>query len=449
MNTVQKNNNITKKQVQELLEKNQEKLELNDKNLRKLIKSMRSNTISRQMRKIFYQECLKKIERKQEPIECQFKHLIFEERISIEILHTAGFKNSFIAIFIGKHRSSIGRELEKNSIEIWDINCTKSPYEDRKQANINYYSSEQAQKKAEENKLKNRKKCKLDRFPKLRKAVVELLKEKNMDYSPDVIANLSKEGKIKEAEATIGKDAIYRAVKQRKYKLTINDLPHGRSYYKKSKDNVHTQTKEISEKKKEISIEVMPEKIKNNEVDSHFQGDSVIGVAKGTHNTLITLVNTVSQFTFIRRSENKTGQATVDTLDKLEEEIPDLWKIIETLLLDNGVEFSKIEEMMRSVKNKEKKRFQVYFAHPYASYERGCNENKNRMIRRYLKKGKLVEDLSDEDILNIARKLNNMPRKALGYRTPLEVFENNLKKKGIDTSFLDKYRIELPRCLAA
>lgn len=449
MNTVQKNNNITKKQVQELLEKNQEKLGLNDKNLKKLIKSMRSNTISRQMRKIFYQECLKKIERKQEPIEGQFKHLIFEERISIEILHTAGFKNSFIAIFIGKHRSSIGRELEKNSIEIWDINCTKSPYEDRKQANINYYSSEQAQKKAEENKLKNRKKCKLDRFPKLRKAVVELLKEKNMDYSPDVIANLSKEGKIKEAEATIGKDAIYRAVKQRKYKLTINDLPHGRSYYKKSKDNVHTQTKEISEKKKEISIEVMPEKIKNNEVDSHFQGDSVIGVAKGTHNTLITLVNTVSQFTFIRRSENKTGQATVDTLDKLEEEIPDLWKIIETLLLDNGVEFSKIEEMMRSVKNKEKKRFQVYFAHPYASYERGCNENKNRMIRRYLKKGKLVEDLSDEDILNIARKLNNMPRKALGYRTPLEVFENNLKKKGIDTSFLDKYRIELPRCLAA
>lgn len=449
MNTVQKNNNITKRQTQELLEKNQEKLELSDKNLRKLIKSMRSNTISRQMRKIFYQECLKKIERNKIQIEGKFKHLSFEERISIEILHTAGFKNSFIAIFIGKHRSSIGRELEKNSIEIWDMNCTKSPYKDLKQANINYYSSEQAQKKAEENKLKNRKKCKLDRYPKLRKAVVELLKEKNMDYSPDVIANLSREGKIKGTEATIGKDAIYRAVKQRKYKLTIDDLPHGRSYYKKSKDNVHTQTKEISDKKKEISIEVMPEEIKRNETDTHFQGDSVIGVAKGTHNTLITLVNTASQFTFIRKSENKTGQATVDTLDKLETEIPDLSRIMETLLLDNGVEFSKIEEMMKSVKNKKKKRFQVYFAHPYASYERGCNENKNRLIRRYFKKGKLVEDLSDEDILNIARKINNMPRKALGYKTPLEVFESNLIKKGIDTSFLDRYRIELPKCLAA
>ena len=449
MNTVQKNNNITKKQVQELLENNQKKLGLNDKNLKKLIKSMRSHTISRQMRKVFYQECLKKIERNEEEPKGKFKHLTLEDRISIEILHTAGFKNSFIGAFVGKDRSSIKREIDKNAIEIWDINSTKSPYKEKKQINIKYYSSEKAQKNAEENKLKNRKKCKLDRYPNLRWAVVALLKEKNIDYSPDVIANLSKEGKIKDAETSIGTNAIYRAVKARKYGLTINDLPHGRGYFKKQNNNPHTQTKEISERKKEISIEVMPEEIKNKETDTHFEGDSVVGVAKGRHNTLITLVNTASQFLLIRRSENKTGQATVEVLDKLEEEIPQLSKIMESLLLDNGIEFSKIEEMMRSSKDKEKKRFQVYFTHPYASYERGCNENKNRLIRRYFKKGKQVEDLSDEDILNIARKINNMPRKALGYKTPLEVFENNLKKKGIDTSFLDIYRIKLPKCLAA
>ena len=449
MNTVQKNNNITKKQVQELLENNQKKLGLSDKNLRKLIKSMRSHTISRQMRKVFYQECLKKIERNEEEQEGKFKHLTPEDRISIEILHTAGFNNAFIGAFVGKDRSSIKREIDKNAIEIWDINSTKSPYKEKKQINIKYYSSEKAQKNAEENKLKNRKKCKLDRYPNLKWAVVALLKEKNIDYSPDVIANLSKEGKIKDAETSIGTNAIYRAVKARKYGLTINDLPHGRGYFKKQNNNPHTQTKEISERKKEISIEVMPEKIKNKETDTHFEGDSVVGVKKGTHQTLITLVNTASQFLLIRRSENKTGQATVNVLDKLEEEIPQLSEIMESLLLDNGIEFSKIEEMMRSSKDKEKKRFQIYFTHPYASYERGCNENKNRLIRRYFKKGKLVEDLSDEDILNIARKINNMPRKALGYRTPLEVFENNLKKKGIDTSFLDIYRIKLPKCLAA
>ena len=448
MNTVQKNNNITRKQVQEIIENNQKKLRLSDKNLKKLIKAMRSNTISRQMRKIFYQECLKKIERNEEEIIGKFKHLTREDRISIEILHTAGFNNAFIGAFVGKDRSSIKREIDKNAIEIWDMNSTKSPYKEKGQINIKYYSSEKAQKNAEENKLKNRKRSKLDRYENLRWSVVALLRDKNVDYSPDVIANLSKEGKIKDAEVSIGANAIYRAVKERKYGLTINDLPHGREYFKKAK-NVHTITKDISERKKEISIEVMPEAIKNKETETHFEGDSVVGVAKGRHNTLITLVNTASQFLIIRRSENKTGQATVDTFDKLEEEIPQLNKIMESLLLDNGVEFSKIEEMMRSVKEKNRKRFQIYFTHPYASYERGCNENKNRLIRRYFKKGKLVEDLSDEDILNIARKINNMPRKALGYKTPLEVFESNLKKKGIDTSFLDVYRIELPKYLVA
>ena len=81
---------------------------------------------------------------------------------------------------------------------------------------------------------------------------------------------------------------------------------------------------------------------------------------------------------------------------------------MESLLLDNGIEFSKIEEMMMSSKDNNKKRFQVYYTHPYALCERGYNENKNRMIRRYFKKGKLVENLSDEDILNIARKINNI-----------------------------------------
>ncbi len=449
MNTVQKNNNITRKQVQELLEENREKLMINDKNLKKLIKSMRSKTISVEMRKIFYQECLKKIERNEEKIVGKFKHLTKKERISIEILHTAGFNNSFIGIFIGKDRSSIKREIDKNVIEIWDMKSTKSPYKDKGQVNIRYYSSEKAQAKAEENKLKNRKKCKLDRYPNLRWSVVALLKDKNIDYSPDVIANLSKEGKIKGAETTIGVKAIYKAVHERKYKLTINDLPHRRRYYKEQKENVHTKTKEVSEKKKEISIEVMPEEIKRKETDTHFEGDSVVGVREGTHQTLITLVNTASQFLIIERSENKTAQATVEVMDKIEEEIPELSKIMKSLLLDNGIEFSKFTEMMSSKKDRKQKRFQIYFAHPYASYERGCNENKNRLIRRYFKKGKLVEKLSDEDILNIARKINNMPRKALGYKTPLEVFESNLKKRGIDTTFLDKYRIEKPKCLVA
>lgn len=94
---------------------------------------MRSNTISRQMRKVFYQECLKKIEREEEPRGGKFKHLTLEDRISIEILHTAGFSNAFIGAFVDKNRSNIKREIDKNAIEIWDINSTKSPYKNKGQ----------------------------------------------------------------------------------------------------------------------------------------------------------------------------------------------------------------------------------------------------------------------------------------------------------------------------
>ena len=78
---------------------------------------MRSHTIGRQMRKVFYQECLKKIERNKEE-KGKFKHLTPEDRISIEILHTAGFNNSFIGAFVGKDRSKYKkREIDKNAIE--------------------------------------------------------------------------------------------------------------------------------------------------------------------------------------------------------------------------------------------------------------------------------------------------------------------------------------------
>ena len=116
---------------------------------------MRSHGISKQMRKIFYQECLKKIERNEASLKGRFKHLTPEDRISIEILHTAGFNNAFIGAFVGKDRSSIKREIDKNVIEIWDMKSTKSPYTEKGQINIKYYSSEKAQRNAEENWIVN------------------------------------------------------------------------------------------------------------------------------------------------------------------------------------------------------------------------------------------------------------------------------------------------------
>lgn len=327
------------------------------------------------MRKIFFRECLKRMDSKDSEGNDSYTHLTNEERIMIEILYTAGFKQNFIAIFLGRSRSTIGRELGKNVNEYWDMNITKSPYKHKGQENVKYYLSEQAQKKYEENRKKCRKKTKLENSPILLGSIIALLRDKAVDYSPEIKANFSKQGKIKGAETSVCANTIYSAIYQGIGGLKIKDMPHKIRYYKKPK-NKHTETKAVPERKKDLSIEKMPEGAKTSE--TYFKGDSVVGVRTSKYNTLITLVNKFSQFTFIERSENK-----------------------------------------------------------------------NRLIRRSFIKGKLDETLTDEDILNIARKINNMPRKALGYRTPLEVFEESLKKRNIDTKFLNKYRIELPKCLVA
>lgn len=446
MKTVQKHNNITIKKLQQFIEKNLEKLGLDEERAKKIIKTMKSKYVNREMRNIFYQECLKLANSKQLERKGSYTHLTIEERTTMEILYTAGFKKNFMSLFLGRHRSTIGRELEKNVKEYWDMNSTKSPYKHKGQENIKYYSSDEAQKNYEKNRKKCKKKKILEKCPKLLSCIRLLLRNKDVDYSPEIIANLSKQRKLKDAETSVCANTIYSAIYQRIGGLTLNDMPHKMRYYKKPK-NKHTETKEVPKRKEELSIEKMPEGTR--ESDTYFEGDSIVGVRMGRHNTLITIVNKVSQFTFIKRSENKTAKATVSVLDELEEEIPNIEKIMETILFDNGIEFSDFEGMMKSVKDRRRKRFKIYFAHPYASYERGSNENKNRLVRRDFKKGQLVEGLTDEGILKIARKINNMPRKALGYRTPLEVFEENLKKKNIDTKFLDKYRIEPPKYLVA
>ncbi|MDX2164509.1 MAG: IS30 family transposase [Gammaproteobacteria bacterium] len=83
---------------------------------------------------------------------------------------------------------------------------------------------------------------------------------------------------------------------------------------------------------------------------------------------------------------------------------------------DNGSEFANHEKISQELNA------DFYFAHPYSSWERGLNENTNGLVRQYLKKGSAFDDITDEDLILIMEKLDNRPRKSLGYATPNEVF---------------------------
>ena len=90
--------------------------------------------------------------------------------------------------------------------------------------------------------------------------------------------------------------------------------------------------------------------------------------------------------------------------------------VFRTITSDNGLGFSRLYEF------EENDKFLVYYAHPYASYERGSNEINNRLIRRHYKKGKYIKNQPEEKVKYVEDWMNNMPRRLFGYRTANEFY---------------------------
>jgi len=100
---------------------------------------------------------------------------------------------------------------------------------------------------------------------------------------------------------------------------------------------------------------------------------------------------------------------------------------LKSITFDNGVEFLGWKSLEKSILNSEERRTMIYFAHSYSSWERGTNENQNRMIRRFIPKGVNIVEFNDEDIQEIEDWMNNYPRKILGYKTANQMAQKCLQ----------------------
>jgi IS30 family transposase len=139
--------------------------------------------------------------------------------------------------------------------------------------------------------------------------------------------------------------------------------------------------------------------------------DTIIG--KNHKQAVLSVVERVSKFTILRKLDYKTSAATKTALMEALAEYKDY---VHTITSDNGTEFAKHEEVSLQLDA------DFFFAHPYSSWERGLNENTNGLVRQYLKKSSEFTDVTNQDLAIIANKLNNRPRKTLGYKSPSEVF---------------------------
>ena len=171
------------------------------------------------------------------------------------------------------------------------------------------------------------------------------------------------------------------------------------------------------------SIEERDKSNDSKEEFGHWEIDTVIGSKSKKDNVLLTIVERNTLNSIHRKIKSKTADAVLSEIMKLKKEFGSKFsEVFKTITSDNGLEFSSLSRIENSTETK------VYFTHPYSSFERGCNERHNGLIRRFIPKGKLISNYDVDEISYIEDWCNTLPRRKLNYKTPQELFDRQLDR---------------------
>ncbi|HHD79401.1 MAG TPA: IS30 family transposase, partial [Epsilonproteobacteria bacterium] len=168
------------------------------------------------------------------------------------------------------------------------------------------------------------------------------------------------------------------------------------------------------------SIETRPSIVDSKKRIGDYEIDLMIG--KGHKQALVTVVDRKSKFTLIKKIPHKQSNLVKEALVEM---LLPVKQWAHTITSDNGLEFSSHEAVAEALG------INYYFCHPYSSHERGLNENTNGLIRQFFPKGSSFKHVTQQEVLAVQNNLNHRPRKALGYKTPAEVFYGSIMKTQI------------------
>jgi IS30 family transposase len=322
----------------------------------------------------------------------QYKHLTIEEREIIQLMLWKKQSVRTIAKALNRSPSSVFREIDRNK-----------PPERR------VYTPRLAQERAIINRSK-RGERKLLKSSRLREYVISHLK---LGWSPEQIAGTSPEKISHEAIYQY----IYAQIHRNGYGLLRTNCEDLRPYLARCKKRRVKKGMRASyriEKGLLPSIEDRPKDIDLRIDIGHWESDLI--VSKQSKVKLKTINERLSGLVFIEKIENGTIEKTNEAVIKRLSSIPG--KQRKTLTMDRGSENLGYQEIEKKLN------IDCFYAHPYSSWERGCNENLNGLIRRYLPKKTDFKTISKKQIKQIEYLLNSRPRKRLGWKTPYEVFYN-------------------------
>lgn len=309
-------------------------------------------------------------------------HITHSDRNKLEALQKAHVKQKDIAEILNKNRITIWRENKRNGEKT--------------------YSAKEAKRKSKERR-KNKPK-KIENSIWLQNHIEERIKEYD---SPEQISGRLRFKYPNKKEKHVGKDTIYKYIYDERKDL----VKYLRCQKGKWRRRYGTRIREKRRKEqKKRRIDTRPEEVETRERIGDWEGDTIVG-SKGA---MLTYTERKSGLSRIRKLPGRQALPALEATISIFKKIPKKKRL--TFTYDNGVEFSKHEQIERELKT------EIYFAYPYHSWERGCNENCNGLLRQFFPKKCNFDTISEKEVERAERILNNRPRKRLGYRTPNEVF---------------------------
>ena len=318
--------------------------------------------------------------------------LSMEEREVVSQLWAAGHSRKAIAERLGRSRSTIGRELARNG-----------------QADGSY-SAVAAQARAAGRRRARPLVRKLQRAE-LNAAVRSRLTK---EWSPDQIAGRLKCDHPEEKQFHVSPQTIYTWLEQDPHR------EHWKTFLRRG--GQPPKSPRTGQIPRQVKIDGRPAEANERTRLGDFEGDTI--VSRGKRSGLVTLVDRKSRYLLAAKLKDRTARRTRQKIEHLLKDLPP--DLRHTATFDNGKEFSEHEALARNLG------IDVFFAHPYASWERGTSEQTNGLLRQYYPKGTDFAEVSHYDLAQRVESINQRPRKCLGYKTPSEVFFSNSRSCGCD-----------------
>ena len=316
----------------------------------------------------------------------KYKHISKEQRYQISALLKAGVKIRSIAEQLNLHRSTLYRELKRNS----------QPRGSYAAYLANQYSEIRKER--------------FSKFRKLNHKMISFIKDKleNEQWSPEQIKGYYK------------RENIQMVSHERIYQFIYKDKANGGKLYKHLRTGNKKYKKRYGKNKNrrviiknKVSIDQRPSVINNKERFGDWEIDTIVGK---NHKGAIVIAERKSNFILMRKLKTKSAKQLAKKTILLLAPYKDL---VHSITSDNGTEFAEHEYIAKKLDAK------FYFAHPYSSWERGLNEYSNKLIRQYIPKKSDFNNFSVKYINEINLKLNNRPRKLLNFVSPNDLFFNN------------------------